>query len=1032
MTNKLKKHGMNGLTAPCAPCTSRCSAACRSLGSVRRYEGDGQLAHLARTGAVDYVLTVDSDLFIHRCPNVVLIPGSKAPQRLCFSTGESVYHIPVAEIEKKVKANARKLKLDQLTGRNDLRTWLAGCIAKHGLKVLRTLAVVIGCDYSGNGFPGVGPAKALPAVYAEGCDVAAVTRRLWAEHKPRPKRGTDAAAAPTLQSLLSLFENAVKCFDHALAYDIAKKEVVELSGDLDAGALAALAPLVGQVPAPDIAQKIALGIVSPRTHEDLSGVDGMDTLFHDGELHAVTITAEMVPGAQLLPRSFVGAWDNLSATWQQQSAGKLGFNEGNWAKRFEKKTSSAPKAWQDLNEAQQAAATELGFDDYNWPPREKVQQHSASELQRWLKCRDEPYGSSKKAELVTAVEGLIELEAQVAAREGPECVRIISPEGDSWLELMRAQSRLNARLGDKRYAREDLKDMPRDGWTSDLATICTKSCIVTEALAFGGWNDDPLSGGLQSREVTQAFMRVSNCRRITNFLWQSDVTGKEFFRFDCPASMRKEEYRCGLCLQTKPGEEGQSVATAERVLSWDCECQAGNDACVHVRTCALLVAGLLRPESAGAPAPSTYVQNAWKRPAQGVAYNIRTPFGELPFICSAPQKAQDREAKGKKKGRRAVCLPVAANGLWDPQQEGEQYPAYDDPANARMRRALWDSARQDNGGRVCAAEALYHGRQPEMQEAEADLEEEPRTPASSSGSSASIGSSPTESRANRGQGRKRCYTDDDGVLLVLHCLRKGVFPEKEAGSFGYCKDVAPRVFRSYVRALAEMLRREFPRPTQEEIFDSTPLDFIEKSGRNSIELILDATGFQIGHPSNPEVARHMWSEYYHQYAAVYQIGIVPAGCGVFVSRGQSPKLTDAEQAMMGGALEFVHRGGAMQVDKGYDKLRTFAAKHGIDVVIPVKKRRKVAGAQDKSRKKFARESVRGDRKTARTRIHSEREMIRVKNYKLLTQMLPMEYKDILDDLIWLCVCLGNLDVGLTSKDYEETVASKRRKSAASA
>ncbi len=120
MTNKLKKHGMNGLTAPCAPCTSRCSAACRSLGSVRRYEGDGQLAHLARTGAVDYVLTVDSDLFIHRCPNVVLIPGSKAPQRLCFSTGESVYHIPVAEIEKKVKANARKLKLDQLTGRNDV------------------------------------------------------------------------------------------------------------------------------------------------------------------------------------------------------------------------------------------------------------------------------------------------------------------------------------------------------------------------------------------------------------------------------------------------------------------------------------------------------------------------------------------------------------------------------------------------------------------------------------------------------------------------------------------------------------------------------------------------------------------------------------------------------------------------------------------------------------------------------------------------------------------------------------------------
>ena len=68
---------------------------------MRRYEGDGQLARLARTGAVDYVLTVDSDLFIHRCPNVVLIPGSRSPHRLDFSSGESVYHIPVAEIEKK-------------------------------------------------------------------------------------------------------------------------------------------------------------------------------------------------------------------------------------------------------------------------------------------------------------------------------------------------------------------------------------------------------------------------------------------------------------------------------------------------------------------------------------------------------------------------------------------------------------------------------------------------------------------------------------------------------------------------------------------------------------------------------------------------------------------------------------------------------------------------------------------------------------------------------------------------------------------
>ena len=32
--------------------------------------------------------------------------------------------------------------------------------------------------------------------------------------------------------------------------------------------------------------------------------------------------------------------------------------------------------------------------------------------------------------------------------------------------------------------------------------------------------------------------------------------------------------------------------------------------------------------------------------------------------------------------------------------------------------------------------------------------------------------------------------------------------------------------------------------------------------------------------------------------------------------------------------------------------------------------------------------------------------------------IPFEYKDIINDLIWISVCLGNLDQSLTSKDWE--------------
>ena len=45
-------------------------------------------------------------------------------------------------------------------------------------------------------------------------------------------------------------------------------------------------------------------------------------------------------------------------------------------------------------------------------------------------------------------------------------------------------------------------------------------------------------------------------------------------------------------------------------------------------------------------------------------------------------------------------------------------------------------------------------------------------------------------------------------------------------------------------------------------------------------------------------------------------------------------------------------------------------------------------------------------------------MKRVKDYTLLRREIPFEYKDIINDLIWISVCLGNLDQSLTSKDWE--------------
>jgi hypothetical protein len=136
----------------------------------------------------------------------------------------------------------------------------------------------------------------------------------------------------------------------------------------------------------------------------------------------------------------------------------------------------------------------------------------------------------------------------VIAAEGAGAVKIISPEGDSWLDLTRACDRLSDRhhLRTRNYLK-----LPVGNWTSDLPTICRMACAVDEAFAFESWDGDTLTGGIDSREVKQAYMRVSNARELHGFEWWTDGSDKEWFKFECPASMKAVRYTCAVCMQAR-------------------------------------------------------------------------------------------------------------------------------------------------------------------------------------------------------------------------------------------------------------------------------------------------------------------------------------------------------------------------------------------------------------------------------------------------------------------------------------------------
>ena len=91
------------------------------------------------------------------------------------------------------------------------------------------------------------------------------------------------------------------------------------------------------------------------------------------------------------------------------------------------------------------------------------------------------------------------------------------------------------------------------------------------------------------------------------------------------------------------------------------------------------------------------------------------------------------------------------------------------------------------------------------------------------------------------------------MLLVTRVIRGGRSVAQESVDFGVGETTAGRIFRQTVRAMAEMFRDETPRPTREEVFNSTPAGFVQALGG------LKDTGL---------IRRGVWYHYVHSLLCV--------------------------------------------------------------------------------------------------------------------------------------------------------------------
>jgi hypothetical protein len=129
------------------------------------------------------------------------------------------------------------------------------------------------------------------------------------------------------------------------------------------------------------------------------------------------------------------------------------------------------------------------------------------------------------------------------------------------------------------------------------------------------------------------------------------------------------------------------------------------------------------------------------------------------------------------------------------------------------------------------------------------------------------------------------------------------------------------------------------------------------------------------------------------------IGITPYGAISFVSKLWGGRISDKELTQRSGFYSKIDFGDQVMADRGFT-ITNELAKCGATLVMPpfIKKRNQLPGL-----------TVERLRQISNLRIHVERAIERIKNYKILSNTLPLSLTRHASDIVVICGALTNLN-----------------------
>ena len=235
------------------------------------------------------------------------------------------------------------------------------------------------------------------------------------------------------------------------------------------------------------------------------------------------------------------------------------------------------------------------------------------------------------------------------------------------------------------------------------------------------------------------------------------------------------------------------------------------------------------------------------------------------------------------------------------------------------------------------------------------------------------------------------------LAMTLWRLRRGITITELSSHFDICHEMISRIFITWIQFIyhtfndirsAMFVPREFHKPV--------PSGFRNAMLRDT-RIVIDCTELFTESSRDYSQQGNMYSSYKSHATYKVLIGVAPCGACMFVSDAFEGSISDKQIVKDSKFIDHLAPGDVVLADRGFT-IHDLCAQKGATLEIPPFKDGRPALTKDELHK---------TKLISRARIHVERFNERIKKYRILSGIIPLELVPLLSQIVFITCCLAN-------------------------